>query len=219
MDALGKIVIAFSLMGVCVLYYLSLVVTPPFVPLDEIALHEGTVVRTSGVITEFSITESGNVLITLEGNQSELLLFVDSADKGTELLDLGYGDEIEVEGSVQVYRGEYELMVSGAGVKKVTNERDIAFVSQVAANPEEYAGRRIRVVGYAEDVYTHVFYLRNEAGTHRMRVALMDITITNSALEEGDKVIAEGVLSYDAENMRYELNVVALQPAILVTEL
>jgi exonuclease VII large subunit len=218
MDVLGKIVIVFSLLGVCVLYGISLVVTPPFVPLDEVALHEGAVVRTAGIITDFSVTESGNVLMKLEVNQSELLLFVDPADTSAELLDLGYGDEIEVEGSVQVYRGEYELMVSGTGVKKVTHERDITFVSQVAAHPEEYAGRRIRVVGYAEDVYTHVFYLRDEAGNHRMRVTLMDITITNTALEEGDKVIAEGVLSYDAENMRYELNVVAWQPAFAVIE-
>ena len=37
------IVIAFSVLGVCVLYYISLVITPPFVPLDEVALHEGTI--------------------------------------------------------------------------------------------------------------------------------------------------------------------------------
>jgi exonuclease VII large subunit len=216
MDALGRIVIVFSLLGVCILYGISLFVTPPFVPLDEVALHEGAVVRTAGIITDFGVTESGNVLMKLEGNQSELLLFVDVADTSAELLNLGYGDEIEAEGRVQVYQGRYELVVPGTGVKKVTHERDITFVSQVAAQPEEYAGRRIRVVGYAEDVYTRVFYLRDEVGNHRMRVTLMDITITNSALEEGDKVIAEGVLSYDAENMRYELNVVALQPAFAV---
>lgn len=214
MDALGKIVIAFSLLGVCVLYGLSSFVTPPFVPLDEIALHEGTVVRTSGVITDFSITASGNVLITLEGNQSELPIFVESADKGTELLNLGYGDEIEVTGRVQVYRGTYELVVSVTGIKKVMQGRDIAFVSQIAAHPEEYAGRRIRAVGYVGDVYTHVFYLRDEASSHQMRAALVDAESSISALQEGDKVLAEGVFSYDAENMRYELNVVALQPAV-----
>jgi DNA/RNA endonuclease YhcR with UshA esterase domain len=212
MDAFGKLVIAFSLLGVCVLYAISLVVTPPFVPLNEIALHEGTIVRTGGVITDFSSTASGNVLITLVGNQSELLLFVESADKGTELLDLGYGDEIEVEGSVQVYRGTYELVVSGTSIRKVTQGRDIAFVAQIAAHPEEYAGRRIRVVGYVADVHTHVFYLRDEAGSHQMRAALLD-DAESSTLQKGDKVIAEGVLSYDAENMRYELKVVALQPA------
>jgi hypothetical protein len=216
MDALGKIVIVFSLLGVCILYGISLSVTPPFVPLDEVALHEGAVVRTAGIITDFGVTESGNVLMKLEENQSKLLLFVDSADKSADLLNLSYGDEIEVEGSVQVYQGTYELMVAGPGIKKVTHERDIAFVSQIAAHPEEYAGRRIRVVGYAEDVYTHVFYIRDEAGNHRMRVTLMEITITNAALEEGDKVLAEGVLSYDAENMRYELNLLALQPAVVV---
>ena len=214
MDAMGKIVIGFSLIGVCVLYCITLFVTPPFVPLDEVALHEEAFVRTSGVITDFSVTASGNVLITLEGNQSELPIFVESADKSPELLNLGYGDEIEVEGRVQVYRGTYELVVSGTDIKKVTHERDIAFVSQIAAHPEAYAGVRIRVIGYVEDAYTQVFYIRDEAGTYRMRVTLREASTANPALQEGDKVLVEGVLSYDAENLRYELNAVALQAAL-----
>ena len=211
MDALGKVVIFFSLIGVCVLYCITLFVSPPFVPLDEVALHEGAFVRTGGVITDFRVTASGNVLMKLEGNQSELLLFVNSADKSPELQNLGYGDEIEVEGRVQVYQGRYELVVSGTDVEKVTHERDIAFVSQIAAHPGEYVGRRVRVIGYVEDAYTQVFYIRDEAGSYRMRVTLQSASLKNPALQEGDKVLVEGVLSYDAENLRYELHAVALQ--------
>jgi hypothetical protein len=205
------IVIAFSLVGVCVLYYISLVITPPFVPLNEVAFHEGTIIRTRGVITELSVTESGNVLIKLAGNQTELPLFFDSSTARQELLNLSYGDEIEVEGKVQVYRGSYELLASEGGMKMVTQDHDTAFVSQIAVQPEAYEGRKIRVVGYAEDVYTHVFYLCDETGSYRMRVRVMDADSSISTLQEGDKILAEGVFSYDTQNMRYELNLVGFE--------
>lgn len=211
MDKTGKIVIIFSLLGVCILYGISVFVTPPFVPLDEVALHEGSVIRTRGVITDFSITESGNVLMKIEGNQTELPIFVNSGDGRSELLNLSYGDEIEVEGRVEVYQGEYELVVSGNAIKRVTQGSNISFVSQIAVHPEEYEGRKLQVVGYAEDVYQRVFYLRDETGEYRMRVKLMATDIPISELHEGDKIIAEGVFSYDAQNMRYELNLVALK--------
>ncbi|MDI6810829.1 MAG: hypothetical protein QMD80_04015 [archaeon] len=211
MDKTAKIVIIFSLLGVCILYGISLFVKPPFVPLDVVALHEGSVIRTAGVITDFSITKSGNVLMVIEGNQTELLLFVTSGAENEELLNLSYGDEIEVEGRVEVYRGEYELVVSGNAVKKVTRGSNISFVSQIAVHPEEYEGRKLQVAGYADDVYKRVFYLRDETGNYRLRVKLMATDMPISELQEGDKIIAEGVFSYDAKNMRYELNLVALR--------
>ena len=209
MDTIGKTVIIFSLLGVCILYGISLFVTPPFVPLDEVALHENEIIRTEGVITEFSVTEYSNVLMKLEGNQTELMLFVESPNDRKELLNLSYGDEIEVEGRVQLYRGEYELVVSGNAIKKMTPGSNISFVSQIAAHPEEYKGKKIRVAGYVEDIYTHVFYLRDEPGNHRMRVKATISSI--SELQEGDKIIAEGVFSYDAEDMRYELNLISFE--------
>lgn len=211
MDNVGKIVIIFSLLGVCILYGISVFVTPPFVPLDEVALHEGSVIRTRGVITDFSITESGNVLMNIEGNKTELPIFVTSGAENEELLNLSYGDEIEVEGRVEVYQGEYELVVSGNAIKKVTQGSNISFVSQIAVHPEEYEGRKLQVAGYAEDVYQRVFYLRDESSTYHLRVKLMATDISISELQEGDKIIAEGVFSYDAKNMRYELNLVALR--------
>ncbi|MHC1610010.1 MAG: hypothetical protein ACXQTW_00120 [Candidatus Methanospirareceae archaeon] len=206
MERTGVIVIIFSLLGVFILYCISLFVTPQFVPLDEVPLYEDEIIRTGGVITELSVTEYGNVLMKIEGNRTELPIFVESANERT--LNLNYGDEIEVEGRVQVYRGDYELVVSGNAIKEVRKQkRDILFVARIAEQPEEYRGEKIRVVGYVEDVHTRVFYLRDELSNHRMRVKLMKIN-SISELEEGDKIIVEGVLSYDAENMRYELNLI-----------
>jgi len=234
MDNIGKAVIVFSLLGVGILYGLSLTsfVDPPYVPLEEVACragagtHEGELIRTSGVITSFSATDYGDVL-TLKENKTELRIFVDTADKSVGKLNLSYGDVIEVEGRVKIYKGRPELVVHGGhgnAIKKLSAENEnenIAFVSQIAMHPEDYKGERVRVVGYADNVYKHVFYLADEQGKYLLRVRVEaetearaksdDGSIPISALQKGDKIIAEGMFRYDPGNMRYELNLILLR--------
>ena len=213
MDNIGKVVIIFSLLGVGILYGISLTsfVEPPYVPLEEVAVgtYEGAFIRTKGIITDFSATEYGNML-TIKGNGTELLIFIDSANAKKEQLNLSYGDEIEVQGRVQLYEGRYKIAASEKAIKKLSYVSNISFVSQIAMHPEEYEGRRISVVGYAEDVYKHVFYLGDEKGKYLLRVKVDDGSIPISELQEGDKIIAEGVFVYNPENMRYELNLISL---------
>jgi len=228
MDSVGKAVIVFSLVGICILYGISLTsfVEPPYVLLEEVAVgtHEGAFIRTKGVITDFSVTEYGKVLMKIKENKTELMIFVDSStDERKKLLNLSYGDEIEVQGRVQLYKGMYELVASKNSIKRLSdeNESTVSFVSQIAMHPEEYEGRRISVVGYAEDVYKCVFYLCDERGKYRMRVKVEeeartkaktdDFSIPVPELQKGDKIIAEGLFSYDPENIRYELNLNSLR--------
>jgi len=215
MDNIGKAVIILSLLGVGILYGISLTsfVESPYVPLEAVAVgtHEGAFIRTKGVITDFRITEYGDV-VTIGGNKTELTIFVDPAGEG--LLNLSYGDEIEVQGRVQLYKGRYELVAAENGIKRlIYGNENTSFVSQIAMRPEEYEGRRISVVGYAGDVYKRVFYLCDEKGKYRMRVKVEaeagDSII--SGLQKGDKIIAEGVFVYDPENTRYELNLISLR--------
>ena len=236
MDNIGKAVIVFSLLGVGILYGLSLTsfVEPPYVPLEEVACragtNEGELIRTKGVITDFRATDYGNMLMIRE-NKTELLIFVDTLDKSVEKLNLSYGDVIEVEGRVNTYKGRPELVVHGGhgnAIKKLSAENEnenenenIAFVSQIAMHPEDYKGERVRVVGYADNVYKHVFYLADEQGKYLLRVRVEaetdaraksdDGSIPISALQKGDKIIAEGVFRYDPGNMRYELNLISLR--------
>lgn len=231
MDNIGKAVIIFSLLGVGILYGLSLAsfVEPPYVPLEEVACragagdHEGELIRTKGVITDFRATDYGNML-TIRENKTELQIFVDTADKSAEKLNLSYGDVIEVEGRVNTYKGRPELVVHGGhenAIKKLSAENEnenIAFVSQIAMHPEDYKGERVSVMGYADNVYKHVFYLADEHGKHLLRVRVEaetearaksdDGSIPISSLQKGDKIIAEGVFRYDPGNMRYELNLI-----------
>ena len=234
MDNIGKAVIVFSLLGVGILYGLSLTsfVEPPYVPLEEVACragagdHEGELIRTKGVITDFRATDYGNML-TIRENKTELRIFVDTLDKSAGKLNLSYGDVIEVEGRVKTYKGRPELVVHGGhgnAIKKLSAENEnenIAFVSQIAMHPEDYKGKRVSVVGYADNVYKHVFYLADEHGKCLLRVRVEaetdaraksdDGSIHISALQKGDKIIADGVFRYDPGNMRYELNLILLR--------
>jgi hypothetical protein len=207
MDNIGKLVIILSLLGVCILYGISSVIEPPYVPLDEVGAHESAFVRTSGVISDFFVTGSGNVLMRIMGNQTELLIFISSADNSENLLNLSYGDEIEVEGRVSVYQGEYELLADENAVKKMVYKRNISFISQIALRPEHYKGRRIRVAGYVKDVNKRVFHLCDEKGNSCMIVNANEIPI--SKLQDGTKIVAEGLFYYEPQNMRYELNLIA----------
>ncbi len=231
MDNIGKAVIIFSLLGVGILYGISLTsfVEHPYMPLEEVACragtNEGELIRTKGVVTDFRATDYGNML-TLKENKTELLIFVYTTDTSAGKLNLSYGDVVEVEGRVKTYKGRPELVVHGNAIKKLSAENEnenenIAFVSQIAMHPEEYEGRRISVVGYADNVYKHIFYLADEHGEHLLRVTVEaetearapsgDGSIPLSALQKGDKIIAEGVLRYDPGNMRYELNLISLR--------
>jgi hypothetical protein len=209
MDNIGKLVIILSLLGVCILYCISLVAESPYVPLDEVGAHESAFVRTRGVISDFYVTGSGNVLMRIMGNETELLIFISSADNSENLLNLSYGNEIEVEGRVSVYQGEYELVADENAIKKVAHESNISFISQIALRPEYYKGRRISVAGYVKDVYKRVFQLCDEKGNYCMIVKANEIPI--SKLQDGTKIVAEGLFYYVPQNMRYELNLIALR--------
>lgn len=206
MDSMGKVVVIFSLLGICILYGVSLLVVPPYVPLDEVAQHESAYIRTTGIISDLRVTESGTMRMNLRKNQTELLVFVKSTEAGKNELDLRYGDEIEVEGRVNMYQGEYEIIAPITGIKKLTRGYvNISFVSQIAMYPEQYEGTRISVVGYADDIFKRVFYI---CDGNSMRVVTGDIPIHE--LQKGDKIIADGILVYNPDTMRYELNLIAL---------
>ena len=212
MDRVGKVVISFSVLGIGLLYGVSLLLVPPTVPLDDISRYDGLSVRTRGVVTDVSRTEYGHVLVRLAANQSSLLLFVTPSD-GLEIVgDLNYGDEVEVEGRVQVYEGEYELVTEERAIAPVqVSANRILFIPQLAQEPKRFEGTHVRVIGTIEDLYPSVLYLADGTGTYRLRVKPRRGALVITELHEGEKVIAEGMLSYDCTELRYELDLIAVE--------
>jgi hypothetical protein len=213
MDRAGKGVLIFSVLGIGMLYGVSLLLVPPTVPLDEIPRYEGSSVRTRGIVTDVSGTEHGYVLVSLAANQTALLLFVTPSDEPGIVRDLSYGDEIVAEGRVEVYRGGYELVTAEHAIAKVNaSVNRIVFLPQLASEPKRFEGARIRVAGTIDALYTSVLYLTDGTGTYRLRVKPRSGALVISELQAGEKIIAEGVLSYNPTELRYELNLIAVEP-------
>jgi len=221
---IGRFVMVISLFGICLLYCVSCIVEPPYVPLDAIASqshnhghnYENELIKTRGVVVDLMNLSDRNMLLNIMDNGTKLPVFVSSSDKDSEKLMLKYGDVIELQGRVQQYRGKYEIAASEGGLKKINsdnNDDGAYFVAEIAEYPSNYEGRRIRVVGYICKVYKRIFYLCSEEGEsagYRMRVVPKRLAELEPELEKGDKVIIEGVLVYNPGDMRYELELISL---------
>jgi len=218
---MGRFVIVISLFGICLLYCVSCIVEPPYVPLDVLASqsqnYENELIKTKGLVVDLLNLSDGNMLLNIMDNGTELPVFVSSSDKDSEKLVLRYGDEIELQGRIQQYRGEYEIVVSKSGIRKIksdnSNDNNAHFVAEIAKHPSNYEGRRIRVVGYICKVYKRIFYLcsDNKASTeYQYRMRVIAERLAEPGLEKGDKVIADGVLVYNPGDMRYELKLISL---------
>jgi len=218
---MGRFVIVISLFGICLLYCVSCIVEPPYVPLDVLASqsqnYENELIKTKGLVVDLLNLSDGNMLLNIMDNGTELAVFVSSSDKDSEKLVLRYGDEIELQGRIQQYRGEYEIVASKSGIRKIksdnSNDNNAHFVAEIAEHPSNYEGRRIRVVGYICKVYKRIFYLcsDNKASTeYQYRMRVIAERLAEPGLEKGDKVIADGVLVYNPGDMRYELKLISL---------
>ena len=218
---MGRFVIVISLFGICLLYCVSCIVEPPYVPLDVLASqsqnYENELIKTKGLVVDLLNLSDGNMLLNIMDNGTELPVFVSSSDKDSEKLVLRYGDEIELRGRIQQYRGEYEIIAPKSSIRKIksdnSSDNNAHFVAEIAEHPSNYEGRRIRVVGYICKVYKRIFYLcsDNKASTeYQYRMRVIAERLAEPGLEKGDKVIADGVLVYNPGDMRYELKLISL---------
>ncbi len=198
----GKLVIAISLLGIGILYGISIMVNPPYVSLGSIADHNNELVKTKGLVTALRRSSGGNTILEITADGTELPVFVHST--AADNLDLRYGDEIELEGRVQQYGGNYVITTTGDSIRPINSRSSIYFVTEVAEHPDAYKGRRIRVLGTVSRVYRNVFYL------DQMRVVAAAETEHIPRIEKGDRVIADGVFVYNKGDLRYELKLIAL---------
>lgn len=200
-SAISKLVVAFSVVGIIFLYWISTLVAPVKVGIEEIPNYEGKYVDVEGVVSDVRIVSGGSCVLTLRRNGSSVDVFV----RGGEGLDIGYGSEVSVVGVVRLYEGEHEILTSADRVE-LLNSSEVVFVPQLAALPQEYVGERVRVVGTVSRLYTNVLYL--EGGGAELRV-MANASVTET-LDEGEKIVADGVFEYDEQSFRFELRLLAL---------
>jgi len=69
---MGRFVIVISLFGICLLYCVSCIVEPPYVPLDVLASqsqnHENELIKTKGLVVDLLNLSDGNMLLNIMDN-------------------------------------------------------------------------------------------------------------------------------------------------------
>jgi DNA/RNA endonuclease YhcR with UshA esterase domain len=195
-------VVLFSVLGICALYGISMLSQPADVQIGKIGGYEGMYVKARGTITDLQIMKYGSASMKLRNNTSYIQIFVESYEG-----NVSAGDEVEVSGRVEQYRGEYEIAVLNDRAVKMLKKWDeeILFVSQLAQEPEKYEGTNVKLIGKVDKVYTRSFYIGDESGTLSLKV----VANNTSAIKNGDSAAVSGRFTYDPKKAQYYLDLEA----------
>lgn len=193
----------FSVVGILILYGLSLLGQPIIATLEELPQYEGKQVVVQGIVVESHQTNYGGHLIVLKENNTTATIFVEGAPSFL----IEYGDAIQVEGKVQKYGDVWEVVVDDE--KQVTllqKWQNISFpLWQLAEHPERYKGTNVNVTGLVDVMYGTYFYLVDEDGEHSLIVFCSSSHYKN--IFPGEKVSVAATFFFDKSNFRYVLDV------------
>lgn len=195
-------VVLFSVLGVCALYGVSLLSQPADVPIDKIGNYEGLYVKSKGTVTDLQFLKYGSATLKLQNGTFQTNVFIENYEG-----NLSAGDEVEVSGKVERYRGDYEITVLNERAIKILKKWDeeILFVSQLAQDPGKYEGTDVKLVGKVGTVYTRSFEIKDESGMLSLKVVVNN----TSAIKKGDSTTISGRFTYDPKKTQYYLDLEA----------
>ena len=191
----------FSILGVSLLYLLSMLSNPTVIELSEIQEYDGKQIIAEGIVTDYHTTTYGSQIITIENNNTRAIVFVEGE------IFVEYGDLIEATGAVQKYKGEWEIVVDDERHIKILRKwNNISFpLRQLAENPERYEGLNVNVTGVTDLVYDTYFYLIDEDDIYS--VFVFYTPVEQNFLHPGKKVKVAAKFYFDEEDLRYKLTV------------
>jgi len=189
----------FSIAGITLLYVLSTLSQPIIIEICELPEYEGKQVITEGTVTEHHTTTYGSQIITIKEDNATVIIFVE----GT--VELEYGDKIQATGTVQKYKGDWELVVNDERfIILLEKWQNISFpLWQLAENPTKYDGLNVNVTGYVDVIYDSYFYLVDETEEHSLIVFCNPSEYNVSY--PGQKVNVAAQFTFDEEAFQYKL--------------
>ncbi|MBI2233374.1 MAG: OB-fold nucleic acid binding domain-containing protein [Candidatus Aenigmarchaeota archaeon] len=100
-----------SMVGFLSMVAITMAIEPRYVSVSQITSEmTGQEITTRGIIDSY-FTNEGNVFITLKNRTSvKVVMFSREAGKQPWVYDLRKGDSIAVEGKVQIYKNELEIV-------------------------------------------------------------------------------------------------------------
>jgi len=190
----------FSILGIFVLYFLSILAKPSIISLENISKYEGKQITTFGIVSKHHATTLGSQLITIKEKNSTAVIYLE------ENLLVEYGDKIKVTGEIQKYKDEWEIIVNDKrSISIVEKWNNISFpLWQLSENPGFYIGLNVNVTGYIESINDDFFYLVDLEEKYSLIVYFDDIEKSN--FYPGKKLTVEGIFSFDKNNFIYKLD-------------
>lgn len=108
---LMKLCLIISVAGIIALYVLAQFAEPVEMKISGIdSSLAGRNILVTGKVSSY-FESSGNVFITIENNGTvKAVMFANDADKNPSVYDLKINDSISVEGKLEIYKGELEII-------------------------------------------------------------------------------------------------------------
>lgn len=203
-------VIIISVIGIIILYFVSIQSKPKEISINEIKNYEGRYVIIEGIIIDEYTTNTKSKIYTIFEDNSTALILVEKSSKNIEI-----GDKIRVEGKVQKYQDLYEIVVlSDKSIEFLEHwdDRNIT-IQQLANSPQDYLNTNVNVSGYAIyvefDGYNTTFYLTDNLtnGNNSLKVVCKSINATVPKIRDCDLVFVKGKFVFDDFSIRYFLEV------------
>jgi len=191
----------FAVVGICLLYALSLFSKPAVIELSKLPEYEGKQITTQGIVKSYYSTKYGSQIIIIEDNNTSATVFSE------EETIVEYGDKIRVTGEVQKYNDGWEIIVNDKhSITIIQKWENISMpLWQIVQNPGRYEGLNVNVSGYVDSLYDDYFHLIDEKGEYSLLV--LYTPYQPDAVSPGQKVSVAGLFSFEKENFRYVLSI------------
>jgi len=189
----------FAIVGISLLYVLSTLSQPIIIEIHEIPDYEGKQVIVEGKVIEYHTTTYGSQIITIKEDNATILIFVEG------IVELEYGDKIQVTGTVQKYKDDWEIVINDERfILLLEKWQNVSFpLWQLAENPTKYDGLNVNVTGYVDVIYDSYFYLVDETEEHSLIVFCNPSGYDVSY--PGQKVNVAAQFAFDEEKFQYKL--------------
>jgi len=198
------IIVCLSVLGIIFLYFLSIVSQPVAIQLNEIPKYEGKQVVVEGMVVNYYLTNYGGQIIEIEDTEDKESSFKTTVFSEEEK-PIEAGDRIQVIGKVQKYQGSWEIVVNNRQFITILEKwQNISIpLWELARNPDRYVGTNINVSGFIGKIYGDYFYLVDSEDEYSIIVFYNPLLFQN--FSQGDKVCITARVTYNEENLRYDL--------------
>jgi hypothetical protein len=187
-----------SIIGVILLYVLTLFQQPVILTsVQSIEDYEGKEVTLNGTVLDYTITNYGSQLITIQCNSTKLTVFSDSP------LTVHNGDIIQATGTIQEYKDSWELILNNPSSARITTtwQNRTVQIKNLANHPLDYINIPLNITGYIDIKYDDIVYLKDHSNNYTIPLIPPEYPIPKT----GTPIYVHATLTYDPLHLRYML--------------